>query len=172
MIAVSKFAFVAEIQRNDAGRSSLDPTKSEHWEKTKDLISYLIQIRKTVGAERNWTVHFKGILRLLDYFADPTDKLVDLILEIACEDSEEHWELNDVTDFLHRYRDAHPKRVAELFLQILRSTQFVPTYPSEKVRELCLALILKGEKVAMAEICRIYGDRSNYDPIRDICERP
>ena len=72
-------------------------------------------------------------------------------------------------EYLHQFKDSHPKEVGILFKSLLSESKTAPAWPAEKVKEISESL-LKYDKTLMIDICRIYSDRSpTCEPIRDIC---
>lgn len=144
--------------------------KPDHLLKAKELISKMIEIRDADSSGESFREHFKGLGRFLDRIKDPSDATVGRIIKIVAEDKESPWELGDIIDYLHEFKDSHPKIVAELFKLLLSESKAAPAWPPEKVKEISLSLLKHGEKDAMIDVCRIYSERSpTCEPIRDIC---
>jgi len=149
-----------------------DDPKPEHLTKAKELISKLIEIKGADTSGESFKEHFSGLGRFLNLIKDPTDAMVKKIIKIVAEDKDSPWELGDIIDYLHQFRDSHAKIVGDLFRLLLAESNAAPTYPDEKVREISQSLLQHGEKNTMIDICRIYSERSpTCEPIRDICAR-
>lgn len=146
-----------------------DP-KPEHLAKAKELVSKLIEIKDADAPGENFKEHFSGLGRFLELIKDPTDEMVAKIIKIVAEDRDSPWELGDIIDYLHQFKDSHAKVVGDLFKLLLAESNAAPAYPDEKVRELSQSLLQHGEKNTMIDVCRIYSERSpTCEPIRDIC---
>ena len=141
-----------------------------HLARAKELIARLIKIRDEDSSGADFTAHFKGLGRILDLIKDPTDGLAKSIVRIVASNKESHWDLGDVIDYLHQFKDSHPHIIGELFRLMLDVSKAAPAWPPEKVQEIARALIQHGEKNNMIEVCRIYSERSpTCEPIREIC---
>ncbi len=147
-----------------------DKPTAEHQSKAKDLLLKLISIKESGGLGESWKPYFQGLGRFLDRLNDPTDLLVQKIFQIVSSDTDSPWELGDLIEYLHRFRESHSRIVGQLFTGLLQSSNTAPSWPDEKVREICQSLIGHSETESMTEICRIYSARTiACEPIRDIC---
>lgn len=143
--------------------------KPEHLSKAKVLISKLIEIRDSKTLGEDFTEHIRGLGRFLSLLKDPTDPLVSKIVKAVAVDKESPWELGDLIEYLHQFKDSHSKEVGILFKALLSESKTAPAWPAEKVREISESL-LKYDKDIMIDVCRVYSDRSpTCEPIRDIC---
>jgi hypothetical protein len=147
-----------------------DNPKPEHLAKAKELVLRLIEVKEASPAGESFKEHFRGLGRFLGRLDDPSDGMVKKVIKIVAEDKESPWELGDIVDYLHQFKDSHPKIVGELFKLLLTESNAAPAWPPEKVREISESLLQHGEKNTMIDVCRIYSDRSlTCEPIRDIC---
>jgi hypothetical protein len=142
--------------------------KPEHLDKVRLLVQSLIEIRKK-NSTQAWVEHFQGADRLLELFANPEDPVVADLLEVVANDRSGHWEFSFVIEFLHKFRESHPKIIADLFLNLLKNSSALPLWPEEKIKDILESLI-SHDKVIVGEICRIYIDRGfTGEPIKTVC---
>ena len=142
----------------------------EHLTKAKELIAKLISTKESGGLGETWKEHFRGLGLFLDQMEDPSDPMVPKIFQIVSCDKDSPWELGDLIDYLHQFRESHPKIIGELFRDLLSASTVAPSYPPDQVRDICQALVKHSETASMVGICRFYSERSvTCEPIRDIC---
>jgi hypothetical protein len=141
-----------------------------HLSKAQELISKLLELKRSDSSGESYKEHFKGLGRFLDFIKDPADNMVAEIIKIVAEDRESPWELGDIIEYLHQFKDSHTRTVGNLFKLILDESNSAPAWPPEKVREISQTLLKNGEIDTMIKVCRIYSERSpTCEPIRDIC---
>lgn len=139
--------------------------------RAKFLINRIFDIAESRGNNGN-AKYFAGLWRVLDYFTDPDDPIVERILLRSSKAAEGGWDFFGDLEYLHRYRNTHTSRVAYLFKKMIDSSGFVPSYPEDKIREISQALIDGGESEVISEICVRYANEApNGGPIRDICNK-
>lgn len=149
-----------------------DTQNEEHLVKAISLVTSLLKMKSALPTERKWRDAFRGLSRFLELLKEPNHPLVMSIFEHISFGSEGPWEINALIEYLHRHREASPKRVGELFRVLLQKSDYVPTWPAEKIREICNSLVKNNETSSMIEVCRFYAERSvSCEPIRDICDK-
>lgn len=142
----------------------------DHLAKAKGLIDKLIALKEGGALGEGWQSFFKGLSRFLEHLGNPSEPLVSKIFKIVAADRQSPWELGDLIEYLHQFRDSHTRSVGVLFTELLNSSDTAPSWPPDKVRDICQSLASQPETEILIKICRIYSERSvTCEPIMDIC---
>ncbi|MCB0422977.1 MAG: hypothetical protein KDD61_18395, partial [Bdellovibrionales bacterium] len=120
--------------------------KPEHRDRIRLLMKKLFETYESTPNKESLNEHFSGVARLLSIADNIEDENVKAIVKIAAKNSEGFWDLSDIVEYLHKFKDTNPKAIGLLFVEALNATKGgVPTYPEDKIREIFEAVKASGE---------------------------
>ena len=136
----------------------------------KELISYILNKFDSTSDKECWKKHFEGVGWLLPIFKDPSEPLVERIIQIASYYSSDSWDHYEIVEYLEPFKDINPAAVGKLFYLIVSSGKGYVSYSDEKIKAICLSLKAHGYIVMLANICRVYSDKLPNSPLtKEIC---
>lgn len=99
------------------------------------------------------------------------DQAINEVVKITAEHLEAPWELNDLVEYIHSLIPLNPERASELFVLSVRSSKVLPSYPEDKIVEICKKMEELKHDRELREVCERYSDEFlNGGILSDFCK--